>query len=66
MEEKIKNFLKEQNIKLDKEKFIICATSGGVDSIALLHILYNLKYKIVLAHVNHHLREESKYEEDAM
>ena len=66
MEEKIKSFLKEQNIKLDKEKFIICAVSGGVDSIALLHVLYNLSYKVVLAHVNHHLREESAIEEAHM
>ena len=66
MEEKIKYFLNKQNIKLDKEKYIICAVSGGVDSIALLHILYNLSFKVVLAHVNHHLREESDIEEREM
>ena len=60
MENKIKEFLKKENIKINKP--IICAISGGADSIALLHVLYNLSYKVILAHVNHHLREESDIE----
>lgn len=49
-----------------ENKAIICAVSGGVDSICLLHILYNLNYNVVLAHVNHNKRTESKDEEIAM
>lgn len=51
---------------------IIVAVSGGPDSMALLDILYkfktefkekyNIYYSISVAHVNHMLREESKYE----
>ena len=43
---------------------IVVAVSGGPDSIVLLNILNNLKekynYKIVCAHVNHKLRQESE------
>lgn len=45
---------------LTGEVTVVCATSGGVDSMCLLNIL--LKYnniKIICAHVNHNLREES-------
>ena len=46
---------------------IVVAVSGGPDSIVLLNILNNLKekynYKIVCAHVNHKLRQESEEEE---
>lgn len=45
---------------------IICAVSGGVDSICLLDILYKLGYNVVLAHVNHNKRVESINEQEAM
>lgn len=50
-----------------KNSTIVVAVSGGPDSIVLLNILNNLKekynYKIVCAHVNHKLRQESEEEE---
>ena len=64
MENKIKNFIINNN--LIEEEPIICATSGGVDSVCLINILHNLGYKVVLAHVNHHKRKESELEEEAM
>ena len=64
MEKKIAEFLKDNNLILDKT--VICAVSGGADSVMLLHVLYKLGYNVVLAHVNHHKRKESEIEEVAM
>ena len=51
-----------------KNETVVIATSGGPDSMVLLHILNNLKQelnlKIICAHVNHKLREESDDEEE--
>ena len=48
---------------LDKEKPVILAVSGGVDSMVLFSLLKNCGYKIVVAHINHHKRKESDIEE---
>lgn len=53
-------FLKKLNI--DKNKPLVVATSGGPDSMALLHILKTNGYNLICAHVNHNLREVSKQE----
>ena len=45
-----------------KTDYIIVGCSGGPDSMCLLNLLYNNNYKIVCAHVNHNIREESKEE----
>ena len=48
---------------IDKnDDYIIVGCSSGPDSMCLLKLLYNNKYKIVCAHVNHNIREESKEE----
>lgn len=54
------DFLKKLNI--DKNKPLVVATSGGPDSMALLHILKTNGYNLICAHVNHNLREVSKQE----
>lgn len=45
---------------------IVCATSGGVDSMVLLNVLIDYSkdknIKTICAHINHNLREESKEE----
>ncbi|MGM9970060.1 MAG: tRNA lysidine(34) synthetase TilS [Anaeroplasma sp.] len=64
MESKVSLFLKKNNIIIDKP--IVCAVSGGVDSVSMLMILHKLGYRCILAHVNHHKRKESKYEQEAM
>ncbi len=55
-----------KKIKLNKNDIIVVGVSAGPDSMALLHILNELRnkigYKIVVAHVNHNVREESKEE----
>lgn len=48
---------------------IVCAVSGGLDSVCLLHILCNLsaryKYHVYAVHVNHGIRgKEAKRDED--
>jgi len=50
-------FLK--NLNIDKNKYIVVATSGGPDSMALLHLLKTNGYNVICAHVNHNLRIES-------
>ena len=64
MENIVKEFLKQNNIIITKP--CVVAVSGGADSVCLLHIMVNLGYNCILAHVNHNLREESKEEEIAM
>lgn len=69
--EKAKNNIIENNLIQNNDKIVV-AVSGGPDSMCLLNVLYNLKdvmkseynicYELVVAHVNHMIREESKSE----
>ena len=56
-----------ENLKIKENDNVVCAVSGGPDSMALLLILKSFKdlyhFNIVVAHVNHHLRKESDKEE---
>lgn len=66
MEEKILKTINKYNL-IDKDDIVVVAVSGGPDSMALLNSLYNLREKlkikkIVVAHVNHMLREEAEAE----
>lgn len=60
-------FFKENNIEYINKKFIL-AVSTGVDSAVLLDMFIKLKkeinIEIIVAHVNHQVRDESKVEED--
>ena len=55
----IKNYVTEDD-------YVVCATSGGVDSMTLLYLLTiirkSININIICAHINHNLREESKEE----
>ena len=64
MEKRTLNFMQNNNLITDNP--IVCAVSGGVDSVCLLHILHNLGFKVILAHVNHNKRIESNNEAIAM
>ena len=61
------NFL-EKTICLTNKDIIVVGVSAGPDSMALLHILNELRekigFKIVVAHVNHNVRKESFEEEE--
>ena len=63
--DKVCDFLINQ-IKLNNKDIIVVGVSAGPDSMALLHILLSLRekcnYQLIVAHVNHNLREESKEE----
>lgn len=52
----------ERQALFDKTKPLIVAVSGGVDSMVLLDVLLKLKYNIIIAHVNHGIREASEKE----
>ena len=64
---KLERFLREQDMTRPGDT-VVCAVSGGADSVALLFALYLLKEKLGIAveaaHFNHHLRgEESDRDE---
>ena len=53
----------EKKIKLNKNDIIVVGVSAGPDSMSLLYILNELKkkigFRIIVAHVNHNVRQES-------
>ena len=64
---KLLSFIREQNMIQPGDR-VVCAVSGGADSVALLFACYLLKEKLEItleaAHFNHHLRgEESDRDE---
>ncbi len=50
---------------LDKTEYVTVALSGGADSVALLYALKMLGYNIRALHVNHQLRGEESYRDEA-
>ena len=54
----VEKILKEQ-CEISSGARLVVGVSGGPDSIALLHLLFNLGFKIIVAHVDHQLRPES-------
>lgn len=67
LEEKFLKTVKENNL-IKKNDVIVVGVSGGPDSIALLYCLNKFKnmlnYKIVCAHINHLIREDSTDDEE--
>ena len=71
LKEKVINTIKKYNL-IDTGDKIVIGVSGGPDSMCLLHILNEIKnefgFEIVVAHINHMIREEAdeetKYVED--
>lgn len=69
MKSKIKNQIKKYNLIQENDK-IILAISGGPDSIAMLHVINEIqkesktKFELIVAHVNHMIREEAGEDEE--
>lgn len=67
--ENVKDNITKNNLICNNDRIIV-AVSGGPDSVTLLDILYKLKdilkidYEIIVAHVNHMIREESYSEKE--
>ena len=68
MQNKLLKFIREQNM-IQPGDCVICAISGGADSVALLFAFYLLKEKLDIrleaAHFNHHLRGEESDRDEA-
>lgn len=67
--EKIIGIIEKNNLIEGGDK-IVLGVSGGPDSISMLNVLYNIKqekrlgnFEIVVAHINHGLRENAKIDE---
>ena len=67
LEEKVLKTIKKYEL-IENGDNIVIGVSGGPDSMALLNVLINLnnkkglKYKIIVAHINHGIREEADEE----
>lgn len=57
---KVENFLKEYNI----DGKVICAISGGCDSVVMTHILSKLGLEVVAIHLNHNWRGEESLRDE--
>lgn len=68
MQNKLFQFVREQGLMEPGDR-IVCALSGGADSVALLFALYLLREKLDIrleaAHFNHHLRGEESQRDEA-
>ncbi len=68
MEQKVLETIKKYKLIEDGDK-IILGVSGGPDSISMLDILRkiqqegDIKFEIIVAHINHMIREEAEEEE---
>ncbi|WCA22245.1 tRNA lysidine(34) synthetase TilS [Candidatus Phytoplasma oryzae] len=47
------------SIVLDKTDKYIISVSGGIDSMVLLDFLYHKKYRLIVVHFNHSIRQEA-------
>lgn len=51
---------------LELDQLYVVGVSGGCDSMALLDAMYNRGFKIVVCHVNYHLRDDSDLDQETV
>ncbi len=61
MKNNLVTIVKNKNLFKENEKIVV-ALSGGVDSMVLFDVLYNINKNIIIAHVNHNVRDASAEE----
>ncbi|MBN2678498.1 MAG: tRNA lysidine(34) synthetase TilS [Anaerolineaceae bacterium] len=54
----------EQKCGLERDKLLVVGVSGGADSLTLVDVLSRLGYRLLVAHFDHQLREESRGDAD--
>jgi tRNA(Ile)-lysidine synthase len=54
------SYILQQDCQLDPTRQVLVGVSGGPDSLFLLDILWRLGYSLVVAHLNHGLRNEAE------
>ncbi len=64
MVDKLKRYIVEKNL-LSPHDRILMAVSGGLDSMALLHLMKQLDVEVAVAHCNFQLRDEDSDEDEA-
>jgi len=63
MELRFLNIIKNYQ-ELSNDQPIVIAFSGGMDSVCLLNLLSKLKFKLIIAHYNHGIRENASRDEE--
>ncbi len=65
MFENLREILKDA-CRLTRDRPVVAGVSGGADSLALLDALVSAGYKVIVAHLNHKLREEAQNDANAV
>ncbi len=60
---RVKKYIQENTLCGTNDRILI-AVSGGADSVVLLHLLHQLKFKVAIAHCNFMLREKESNQDE--
>jgi tRNA(Ile)-lysidine synthase len=63
--EQVRAYIQAKNL-ITKNTRVLVAVSGGLDSMALLHLMLALSYDVEAAHVNYHLRGSDSEKDEKM
>ncbi len=63
MKDKVNKTIQKYQL-IEKDDKLVVGVSGGPDSMCLLHILKELSIKLVVAHINHGIRDEAIEDEE--
>ena len=61
----LNSFIRKNDL-FGREEALLCAVSGGLDSMVLAHALHSLGYAIEIAHVNFELRGEDSFQDEKL